>query len=187
MNKIVKFSNTRIYIWVIIILIVLNISTIGTIFYHNYKVENFRKLDQKNYPVQRTPKFFHHQEHFYGDRSDKHVKYINEYRSEARILAKKMQEKRVELLNHLSSDTTDTTYLNNLASEFGDLHRDLKLLTIDFYLKTKAVSTPEQQEELFHYFNYLLKKGDMHGRKTRKPHKRMKREEYKQNLRNKQK
>jgi len=64
------------------------------------------------------------------------------------------------MLNHLSSDNPDSVYLNQLADEFGDLHRDLKLLTIDFYLKLKSISSEEEQEQLYRYFNNILNKDD---------------------------
>jgi Spy/CpxP family protein refolding chaperone len=79
------------------------------------------------------------------------------YRAKARVLFNRMDDKRFEILDELSNDKPDTILLKKLSDEFGNMHSQLKLLTIDFYLDIKEISTPEEQEELNHYFRFLLK------------------------------
>lgn len=172
-----KYSNTSTnsFIWIIVVLIILNVSTIGTIFFRNYKYRQFHKIDKKHFPVQHAPHFFKMKGHEKDTHFTEHSKFMKEFRNEAGDLAGQMKEKRQEILDQLSAENVDTNYLYRLANEFGDLHKELKMLTIDFYLKTKAVCSADEQDQLYHYFNYLLKKGDMHGQHFMKSHKHFKR------------
>ncbi|NOZ45457.1 MAG: hypothetical protein GXO79_01595 [Chlorobi bacterium] len=157
MNNFIKNSNSKIYLWIIIILLIFNVSTIGTIFYHNYMR---RKCELMNKPFPPPPQFLRHNPHFKDFHANKHHKFLNQYKTEAKEITMQLHDKRIELLNALSADTADTIYLHQLADEFGILHKDLKMLTIDFYLKNKAISTPDEQKELYHYLKFILNKDD---------------------------
>jgi len=67
-----------------------------------------------------------------------------------------LSHRRIDLVDEMGMLNPDTLVLQTLAREIGDLHTNLKTLTIDFYIGLKAVCSPEQQDLLFHQFRNLL-------------------------------
>jgi len=149
-------------------LLVLNISTIGTIVYHNIRFRAYFNEHSTSHQIHRAPDFLRHRSFIGDEHSGAQKEIIKAYKSEARLIFEEMQIKREAILNNLSGENADTIQLKKLAHEMGQLHEKLKLLTINFYLKAKAVSTPEEQEELFQYFNYLIRRGDGKSKKMHK-------------------
>lgn len=170
-------SGKSLYLWIIAILVILNLSTIGTIIYNKQQFEKENEMMIQRLPREQRPDFlredFHKNDQFFL----KHRELRRDYRNDARELAQEMNRKRIALLKYLSSENPDTLQLRKMAEEFGELHRDLKLLTIDFFLKTKSITSPEEQEQLFRYFQYILEKDKPH------PGHRRRSERMKQNMR----
>ncbi|MCD6346182.1 MAG: periplasmic heavy metal sensor, partial [Bacteroidales bacterium] len=63
---------------------------------------------------------------------------------------------RLDLVDEMGLTNPDTLELQTLSREIGDLHTQLKTLTISFYLGMKAVCSPEQQDLLFMLFKNNL-------------------------------
>ena len=57
----------------------------------------------------------------------------------------------------------DELILSNLAKEVGDLHTELKMITIDFFLGIKKICNPEQSEELLVLFQNLIQNDQAPG------------------------
>ena len=106
MNRITKTSNHRIYIWIIVILLVFNISTIGTIIYHNQTVKNRTELMHERRMEQMPPRFLRNDMRKTDKFYDSHKMYKAEYKRGAMEISRKLQEKRIELLEYMSSDLT---------------------------------------------------------------------------------
>ena len=76
-----------------------------------------------------------------------------------------MEELRLKMVEELALEEPDTTLLNEIASEFGQLHKEMKKLTIDYYFNLKSVSDEEQRERLHFMFRDMLNpEGVIYGR-----------------------
>jgi len=150
--------------WLIILLILFNISTLATILYRCYTVEvpEPRLVDQRMPPPPPDDIMFKRL-----DLSDKQVEEIAPvrqiYLNEARKTAKELQHKRFEMLDELALNSPDSVKLNQIAREIGDLHYHLKHVTFMYYLKMKAICSDEQQKQLLHMFKAMLDERDERG------------------------
>ncbi len=157
------FSRYNILFWLIIILLIINISAITTIF---FGISVRDKKDFRSYP----PKIEyrrHHEGRFF-DRSlnlteeqRQHFrKAKHKFYSEAKKIAVQMHKKRVEFINELASDEPDTLKLQEIAKEIGSLHIKLKYQTYKHYLDMKSICTKEQEEKLIKIFKSMLDNED---------------------------
>jgi len=153
------FSRYNILFWLIIILLVINISAITTIF---YGISVRDKKDTKPYPS-KTEYHRHHEGRFFDsslnltEEQRQHFKNAkHKFYSEAKIIAGQMHKKRVEFMNELASDEPDTLKLQEIAKDIGSLHTKLKLQTYKHYLELKSICTKEQEEKLIIIFKSML-------------------------------
>ncbi len=80
-------------------------------------------------------------------------------------LSGKMHQLRRLMVDEMASENPDTTLLNNIASEFGSLHKEMKKLTMEYYFNLKSVSDEAQKERLHYMFRDMLDpEGDIYGR-----------------------
>jgi protein CpxP len=157
------FSRYNILIWLIIILLIINISAITTIFL-GIRIRD--KKDIRQFP----PKIEYHRHHEgkFFDRSlnltEEQRQYFkkskHKFYSEAKKIAGQMHKKRVEFINELASDKPDTLKLQAIAEEIGSLHIKLKYQTYKHYLDMKSICTKEQEEKLINIFKSMLYKED---------------------------
>ena len=151
--------NKGILIWIIVILAVTNISTVGTIVYHLYFQENVvqnSNLDQIDIPESHLGRFFRDELDLNSNEHQQFRNFRQNFHEQANILTNKMQIKRNEMMTELGKENSDIIYLHTLAREIGNLHTELKQLTIEYYLKMKNICTPEQTEKLFQIFNAMI-------------------------------
>jgi len=69
-------------------------------------------------------------------------------RQEQRNIAMKLSEKRNQLMQELAADEPDQQKLEELASDIGALHRQLKINTIDHFNAFKSICRPDQMDSL---------------------------------------
>jgi protein CpxP len=173
------FSRYNILFWLIIILLVINISAIATIF---FSIRLRDKKDLRSNPP-KTEYHRHHEGRFF-DRSlnlteeqRQHFrKAKHKFYSEARKIAGQMHEKRVEFINELASKEPDTLKLQEIAEDIGSLHTKLKFQTYKHYMDMKSICTKEQEEKLTKIFKSMLYKEDSfmsprdrNGRRDKRP------------------
>ena len=174
------FNRYNILFWLIIILLIINISAIATIF---FGISIRDKKDVRS----GHPKIEYHRHHEgrFFDRSldlteeqQQHFrKAKHKFYSEAKKIAGQMHKKRVEFINELASDEPDTLKLQEIAKEIGSLHIKLKFQTYKHYLDMKSICTREQEEKLIKIFKSMLynedsfmSPRDRHGKTVKRPH-----------------
>ena len=144
------FTKKRLIIWTVIILVVLNISTLATFLYE-------RKLNCAPPPVQSASENQRFREINWFMREDlglnpSQTNKIYRLRRENYLDSKKilvsLDEKRKEMLTELQKENPDQQKLDQIAVEIGNLHRDLKKVTIQYFLNIKKICSPEQQVKL---------------------------------------
>ncbi len=173
------FSRYSVLFWLIIILLIINISAITTIF---FGINIRDRKDTKPFPP-RTE----YQRHHKGKLLDNSLNLTEEQQqlfkkarhkffSEAKKTAGLMHKKRVEFINELASDEPDTVKLQEIAKDIGSLHSELKFQTYRHYLDMKNICNSEQEEKLIKLFKSMLYKEDSFmsprerdGRRGRRP------------------
>jgi Spy/CpxP family protein refolding chaperone len=152
------FTKRKVVIWLIVILLITNISTLGTFTYKAYISESTIDIDttsQIEIPRRRMGRFY--RDHLDLNR-EQHFKFRDlrqNFNSRAREITRQMADKRREMLQELSASSSDTLKLNHISEEIGKLHKELKQETIDYYLNMKKLCSPEQQKKLSEIFNAM--------------------------------
>jgi len=141
-------------VWIIIVLAVLNISTLVTIGYHFYK-SNIDKqttsVSEKQLEVNAekfTGRYFRDQLDFTSEQMAQFRNFNRPFRQQARTITIDLVAKRKQLLSEMASETCDTIKLNILSEEIGSLHSNLKKITYQYYLNIKNISNTEQKQKL---------------------------------------
>lgn len=143
------------------LLLVLNLTTIGTILYHNHQNKNDREvvvLDE----TQRNPlsgRFFRQELGFNDSQMNVFREANREFQFVANYLIFRMDSLKAEMFKELNKTRSDTKVLNNLSVLLGNDHAELKNITNDFYLKIKSVCDDSQCELLQQAFQPLYRDG----------------------------
>ena len=156
--------NTKTLINIIVFLVVLNLSTIGTIIYHIYSSKeeegNEVVVEQVDVPDRGLGRFFRQQLNL---TSEQHVRFRNfrrEFHAKANKVTNELQEKRDEFMNELGKEQSDIERLHELSKEIGELHAELKHLTFEYYLQMKNICDKEQQQKLYIIFRSMMNSGE---------------------------
>jgi len=152
-------TNKSLLIWLIIILLATNISTIGTIFYHVYFQD--KQLPDEPDRELRIPeghlgRFFRDEMNLTPQQHRQFRDFRQNFHRKANGLAMRMQENRNMLFQELATENPDTVYLGKLADEIGKMHAQLKRLTFEYYLQMKSVCDPQQQQKLHFIFSKMI-------------------------------
>lgn len=146
--------------WAVIALVVLNISTLTTIYFQ-------RKSDLKSIaddPVELKPnavsaadkfsgRYFRDKLNLTREQMQEFQRFNPEFRKEARTINIRLEELRHDMLDEMSTSETDTMKLNSLSGTIGEQHTQLKKITFRYYLDLKGICNPDQQlllKELFY-------------------------------------
>lgn len=169
-----KFTKKQLLVGALILLFVINIAALVTIIYQNYQykkdtpVSPFEQRElagRRSYDNERIDKKnrFPGRKHEQGSGSDRFMKkrlqldekqfnqfqqLNDEIRSSQQRIVRELSQKRDTLMNELTKTNPDTSKMNQLAEEIGELHTRLKRNTIEHFQKMKALCRPEQRERL---------------------------------------
>lgn len=157
------FSQNKILIWLVMFLLLLNLSVIGTIIYHKYKIEHksssfvpqqfsgrgkiqgggsflkeYLRLDEKQFTRFRITR--------------------NEFQQKAEIINNSLKEKRIEFLNELEKSNPDEAIIRKVSEDIGKLHADLITETSLYYLDLNSLCTKEQLPKLHSFFKQMFER-----------------------------
>jgi Spy/CpxP family protein refolding chaperone len=149
------FKNNKVLLWVIIVLLVVNVSAVGTMIYRNQN-RTFRSPDFEEGPQHFLKKRLNLKEDQMCDFKELHFK----FRKSMHSMIDGMQQNKTDLYNELMKPDPDTLKLHQLAAEYGEIHKKIKMRTVDLFIEMKQNITPEQQAS----FRLLLREmSDMEG------------------------
>jgi len=74
----------------------------------------------------------------------------------AKLIMNTIQDKKSEMMNEFTSENPDTTKLYRLTSELGNLHADMRRLSIDHFMAIKKICTSEQKAKLLNIFRNMM-------------------------------
>jgi hypothetical protein len=139
--------------WAIVVLAIMNISTIVTILYHYEagKQEPVQTLTQQKSNTgseKFSGRFFASQLSFNDEQMKKFRNINHDFRLQAHNITLDLAEKRQHMLIEMSASQSDTSRLNNLCDSIGYLHSKLKKSTYQYYLNIKSFCNGEQQVKL---------------------------------------
>lgn len=146
----------RILIWIIVILVATNISMGVSFWFHRHK--EVKAADEAaNNPNVEMPS--EQRTRFFRDQLDLDQEQINvfrelnrEFNRSARKESDELEQLRIEMVVEMGKESPSTEKLDSIAKEVGGHHSELKEITMDYYLKMKAVCDSSQQEKLKEIF-----------------------------------
>jgi len=151
------FRNVRLLSWLVVILLVTNMATVATVFYHTHRGEA-AKTDQveSNVPGDRRTRFFKDQLNLDDEQLVPFREANRRFNRHARGITENMGQLRSEMLDELFADSVDRKDLQEIARKVGMEHEQLKMATCDFYLELKSICNKEQKVKLASIFQSLL-------------------------------
>jgi hypothetical protein len=152
------FRNIKLLSWLVVILLVTNMATIATVFYHTHRSgpEVANEEVEDHVPGDRRTRFFREQLQLTDDQLEPFREANRRFNRRARGLTMEMSGLRTDMLGELFSDSVSREYLAKIARQIGEDHEQLKMATCDFYLELKSICTDEQKEKLAAIFQSLL-------------------------------
>jgi Spy/CpxP family protein refolding chaperone len=151
----------RILIWIIVILVATNLSTIGSFYYHRMTETETQETKQGGLnavPGEQRTRFFRDQLNLNAEQLDQFREINRTFNRTARNIETNLAQLRLDLIKELGNQNPDSTKLNQMATEVGNNHRELKQVTTTFYLDMKKICTEEQRVKLHELFQSMLNK-----------------------------
>jgi hypothetical protein len=152
----------KLMVWGLVILAVMNVSTLGTILFHTLQTkqqEKNRLLRQPLIEVNTenfSGRFFRDKLNLDNEQMMRFREFNHEFRPLAFELTQNLSKLRGEMLNEMEQPKPDTALLNKLAKEIGNTHAELKIISYQYYLNIKSLCNPDQQIILKELFGKLF-------------------------------
>lgn len=143
-------KRTTVLIWTIVVLVLLNLTTIGTMYYHMSRtdaapageaelaVESFRLNNRsivENLGLS-------------GSQANECREILSDFREKVRNINQSLNENRADLFGELRKEAPDAEAYLDYSAKIGELHKALKMETVQFYLALKSLCDPAQEERL---------------------------------------
>ena len=149
-------------VWAIVILAVMNLSTLLTIVYH--QVQSRRDETAMNQlPVvvetdaaKYSGRYFRDQLNLSPEQMNSFREFNPVFRRQARGINLELGRMRNDMLREMAAGDPDTVRLNELADSIGKLHSTLKKITFRYYLDMKSLCNRDQQAKLEQMFGEVF-------------------------------
>ncbi|MEA4983647.1 MAG: hypothetical protein VB066_13145 [Paludibacter sp.] len=153
MNKI------KILQWLVALLLLLNLSTIISIFYHQYQEKTDTDILISDTESERrlNGRYFRQTLGFDNEQMQAFREANRAFQPEANAIISTIDSLKNDIFSELKKEHPDTVKLNRLSESIGNQHSKLKKETNQFYLKIKTVCDPAQKEQLNEVFSPLFK------------------------------
>jgi len=149
-------------IWAIAALVLLNISTLVTIFYQRNKETEPDQVyvsdpeASESSSLKYSSDFFNNQLNLNKVQMDKFSEFNPAFRQKIRSINIEMARIRNEMLIEMTAEKSDTRKLEKLSDSIGNLHSELKKVTFNYYLNLKSICNVDQREELENLFSIIF-------------------------------
>lgn len=151
-------NNTNILIWVITILVILNLTIVGTILIksNNCVTSKNNNTIELNNSKNHLGKYFKDKLNLSYKQHNKFREIRHQYHNNSDMIKNNMQTIRKQIVTELGKENSNKEILNELANKIGNQHKELKLLTSQYYLDMKTVCNSKQKEKLHQIFKGML-------------------------------
>lgn len=149
-------------VWAIVVLAVMNVSTILTVVYHKVQSDNTKVTTEANSKQTEADsekfsgRYFRDQLNLSSEQMEKFKAINPAFRPRARYITLELANKRRLMLAEMAAIQSDTTRLNGYSDSIGLLHSDLKKIAYRYYLGIKGICDPEQQKKLEQIFSEMF-------------------------------
>jgi len=149
------------YIWVALILIVINITALITMLINSkhekvYEMPSGVISEESALSVKYSGRWFRDELGLTREQMREFQRFNPSFRQKVRNINSELGEKRKHMLDEMNAEKSDTARLNMLSDSIGMLHSELKKITYSYYLEFKRISTPEQQKKLKEIFSRMF-------------------------------
>lgn len=150
----------RIFIWIIVILAATTISMGASFWYHKQQDKKAILKAEENrieMPAQQRTRFFREQLDLRMDQMEPIRELNRNYNWTAQQITRDLEALRINMVQELGKQNSNKAELETISKNIGELHAELKTVTIDYYLEMKAVCDKDQQKKLNEIFMSMLK------------------------------
>lgn len=159
----VKTTTYRTLIWVIIILLATNLSMAITFLYHKQQDKKATQQTEESaveVPTEQRTRFFREQLSLSLEQVNQFRELNRNYNRTARDITFQLEKLRTEMVDEIGKQEPDREQLDKITKTIGELHTQLKNVTIDYYLGMKTVCDESQKEKLNEIFRSMLKQNE---------------------------
>ena len=139
------FTKNSIMMWVVIAVIIINFTAIGTIIFKIYHVEN-RIHENHDRPCAQN--ILERELNLTPVQAEKFKMLKDAHRDSVSIIHQKMKDQRNFISENMVKSAPDTAMLNRAAEELGYLYSRTRKLYIKHYFDLRKECSPEQQKKL---------------------------------------
>jgi hypothetical protein len=153
-----KMNRTKILTGIIIFLLVTNVTTIITgIIRASGKQKNV--ISGVEMSQNRRAAFFQERLGLNDQQRKDFMKFNMDFNEIAGRLTNKMNTLRFEMVDELALPLPEKKNLEKISREIGDLHYQLKMETVSYYINIKSVCDEPQQKILYELFRVMADPG----------------------------
>jgi hypothetical protein len=144
-------NKTRLLIWLVIILAAVNIATIVSALSYSGKIS---RAEQERLTAETDARVMMFRDYLELDvrQMDVFVQLNRSFSQNAGRTTNRLDMLRRSMINELAQDNPDMKKVDQITAEIGELHRQLKESTAEYYLGLKEVCNPSQRERLREMF-----------------------------------
>lgn len=143
--------------WAVALLIILNLTTIITMLYHNSRSEDMQEIVIEPDVVPLNGKYFRQVLGFDDRQMDAFREANRTFRQKANVIVDSIGREKAAMFTGLTSENPNRAHIDKISTRIGELHRQLKDATATFYLSLRAICTKQQQVELQSIFIPLFR------------------------------
>jgi hypothetical protein len=156
-------------IWGIVILAVMNISTVLTVVYHRQdsKAEvlsdNPEKILPEDESLRYSGRYFRDQLGLTRSQMAEFTTFNYNFRQQVRDINNNLNSYRIKMLDEMSASQSNVSRLDMLSDSIGLLHSNLKKLTYKYYFDLKNICDDQQKVKLEQMFMGVFDSGAQQG------------------------
>ena len=151
----------------VIVLIIINLSALSTIYYHNKirdkKIEEFKDKREQMH-IGGMHRFIKEELNLDSLQFEQFREASYENMRETHKIAEKLNFYRHDMISEIAKKNPDLNKLDKLSRNIGDLHYELKKLSTNHFMELKEICNEEQQENLQKLFMRMMEDQDNEGR-----------------------
>jgi|GEM_PF-665876 Spy/CpxP family protein refolding chaperone len=142
--------------WIVLILLLLNLSALGTILYYSYQQNKRPHPALAGEPQPRHGKEMIRELQFDSAQADAFYNIRRDFHTRVKPSLQQMRAKRGIINDEVNKENPDTTYLNAVADTMGKIQAELKKETIRHFIRIRKICNPEQKTKLTRLYSGMF-------------------------------
>ncbi len=159
-----KTSKTNLLlIWAVIILLATNISMAVSFIYHknqNPQLSETPIQTQMDIPAENRTRFFREQLNLSPEQMQPFREFNRNYNHSAKNITNQLALLRMDMVTELGKKNTDDQLIDTITLQIGELHKELKALTVRYYQNMDSECNDQQRKKLNDLFLSVLNRNE---------------------------